>query len=221
MKAHLDSGRMNLEHRPLFDDLLFELRKNILLGNFQDGKKLTEQYLCDTYQVSRTPVREALRQLAAEGLIETIPNRGAFVTAFTAQDLSDLYELRKAYEILATRWAVERITKEELAELEEAFEFMEFYTQKSDPEKMLNINMQFHDLIYRAAHNKRLHSVLSSYQLYIKQTKANTAYLNGKLEEVLDEHRSIYRAFLDEDPEAGAAAAALHLENAKKRSGLK
>lgn len=204
----------------LSTDLFSNLRKDILQGKLRQGEKLTEQQICDEYNVSRTPVREAFRQLELEGFIETIPNRGAFVVGFSPQDIQDMYELRKAYEILAVKWAIERITKEEYEKLEEAFEFMEFYTQKKDAEKMLNINMNFHELIYKASHNRMLYHILSSYQLYIKQSKpaGRTDVSAGYLDEILLEHRAIFEAFQNQDAEAGIAAVSRHLDNAKRRS---
>jgi len=204
----------------LSTDLFSNLRKDILQGRLRQGEKLTEQQICDEYNVSRTPVREAFKHLELEGFIETIPNRGAFVVGFTAQDISDMYELRKAYEILALRWAIERITKEEYEKLEEAFEFMEFYTQKKDVEKMLNINMNFHELIYKASHNRMLEHVLSSYQIYIKQSKTTrTDVSETYLDEVLEEHRAIFEAFKNNDVDAGVEAVSRHLDNAKLRAG--
>ena len=85
--------------------------------------------------------------------------------------------------------------------LEEAFEFMEFYTQKKDVDKMLNINMKFHELIYQASHNRMLKHVLSSYQIYIKQSRKSPGYVPGYLEEVLEEHREIFEAFQNKDVE--------------------
>lgn len=203
---------------PLSTDLFSRLRKDILQGLLRPGEKLTEQQVCNEYAVSRTPVREAFKQLELEGLIETIPNRGAFVVGFSKQDMEDMYELRKAYEILAVKWAIERITKDELEELEEAFEFMEFYTQKKDTDKMLNINTNFHHLIYKASGNRMLKHVLASYQVYIKQSKTATNYTENYLEEVLEEHREIFNAFVNHDPEAGMDAVAKHLDNAKLRA---
>jgi DNA-binding GntR family transcriptional regulator len=204
----------------LSNDLFTNLRKDILQGKLRQGEKLTEQQICDEYNVSRTPVREAFRQLELEGFIETIPNRGAFVVGFSQQDIQDMYELRKSYEVLAVKWAIERITKEEYEKLEEAFEFMEFYTQKKDVEKMLNINMNFHELIYKASHNRMLYHILSSYQLYIKQSRPSGRgdVSSGYLDEVLKEHRAIFEAFKNEDAEAGIAAVSLHLDNAKLRA---
>jgi len=204
----------------LSTDLFSSLRKDILQGKLRQGEKLTEQQICDEYNVSRTPVREAFRQLELEGFIETIPNRGAFVVGFSPQDIQDMYELRKSYEVLAVKWAIERITKEEFEKLEEAFEFMEFYTQKKDVEKMLNINMNFHELIYRASHNRMLHHILSSYQLYIKQSRTGSRSdaSSGYLDEILTEHRAIFEAFKNRDIEAGIAAVSKHLDNAKRRA---
>ncbi|WP_051280088.1 GntR family transcriptional regulator [Anaerovorax odorimutans] len=203
---------------PLSTDLFFRLRKDILQGSLRPGQKLTEQHVCDEYAVSRTPVREAFKQLELEGLIETIPNRGAFVVGFSKQDMEDMYELRKAYEMIAIKWAIERITKDELEELEEAFEFMEFYTQKKDIDKMLNINSNFHQLIYNASKNRMLKHVLASYQVYIKQSKISTNYAENYLEEVLEEHREIFNAFIKKDPDAGMSAIVKHLDNAKLRA---
>ncbi|HWQ79986.1 MAG TPA: GntR family transcriptional regulator [Anaerovoracaceae bacterium] len=213
----------------LSSDLYFNLRKDILQGKLRQGEKLTEQQICDEYSVSRTPVREAFRQLELEGFIDTIPNRGAFVTGFSSRDIEDMYELRKQYEILAVRWAIERITDEEYEKLQEAFEFMEFYTQKQDMEKMLKINMNFHDLIYKASKNRMLYHILSSYQLYIKQSKSaphggkssgevsGNDVSSGHLDEILSEHRAIFEAFKKRDPAAGMEAMSGHLNNAKRR----
>ncbi len=205
----------------LSTDLFSSLRKDILQGRLRQGEKLTEQQVCDEYKVSRTPVREAFKQLELEGFIEMIPNRGAFVTGFSHQDIMDMYELRKAYEVLAVKWAMERITKEEFEKLEEAFEFMEFYTQKKDVEKMLNINMNFHELIYKASHNRMLYQILSSYQIYIKQSKTTRSEVSDTyLDEVLQEHRAIFEAFQAEDVDAAVEAVSRHLDNAKLRSGI-
>ena len=204
---------------PLCEDLFTQLQKDILGGKMKAGAKLTEQKICDQYKVSRTPVREALRQLEAEGLIETIPNRGAFVVGFSEQDISDMHRLRKIYEIQAVKWAIERITDEEMEALEETFDFMEFYTQKKDVGKMLEINVGFHQLIYTASHNKMLRHLLSSYQVYLKLTSKSESYGETYLSDVLEEHRAIFQAFKDEDPEAGARAMEYHMNRSIERKG--
>lgn len=204
----------------LSGSLFNELGKDILQGRLKPGEKLSEQQVCEMYGLSRTPVREAFRQLEMGGLIETIPNRGAFIVGMTDRDISDIYEMRKSYEIIAVRWAVERATDEDLRKIEEAYEFMEFYTMKKDADKMLNINMDFHNLIYKAAHNRMLYHTLSIYQFYMKQLKTNNAYLTDRLIDVLAEHKMIINALVEKDAEGAAEAVAAHLDNARDRAKI-
>lgn len=198
-------------------DLSTRLKEDILSGRLHKNQKLTEQAICEQYQVSRTPVREALIALESEGLIEMIPNRGAFVIGLSRQDMDDIFTLRKIYEVQATRWAIERITAEEMDALEENFEFMEFYTMKHDIDKMLNININFHQMIYQASHNRILQQLLSSYQIYVRHTHSDAVEEAGYLDTVLEEHRRIFRAFQRKDIEGGASAMAEHMDRSCAR----
>ncbi len=211
------SDDMEINNAPLYNSLLGKLQKDILTGKLKPGEKLTEQNLCRLYGVSRTPVREALRQLEADGLVENILNRGAFVIGMTEQDYEDMFELRKVYEIQAVKWAIERISEEEMDKLEETFEFMEFYTLRNDIEKMLTINTGFHQVIYEAAHNRMLLKMLSSYQSFLKYKGIESVYSDDYLTTVLEEHRAIFKAFKDKDAKAGALAMEVHINRAKER----
>ncbi|MDD3537003.1 MAG: GntR family transcriptional regulator [Eubacteriales bacterium] len=201
-------------------NLFNQLRDDILQGKIAPGAKLTEHRICKEYNVSRTPVREAFQKLELDGLIQIIPNRGAYVIGLSRQDIEDTYELRKAYEAIAVRWAVERMTEQEFEELEEAYDIMEFYTQKGEAEKMLQINMHFHQLIYSATKNRMLQHVLTSYQIYTKNTKVSSEYIRAYLDEVLDEHWQIFLAFKAKDKDAATQAAIRHMENGKRRAGF-
>ncbi|MDR3242560.1 MAG: GntR family transcriptional regulator [Clostridiales Family XIII bacterium] len=203
---------------PLSGSLFLKLREDILKEDLKRGEKLTEQRICDEYRVSRTPVREALKQLETEGLIEVIPNRGAHVVGFSKQDMEDLFVLRKLYELQAVRWAVARITKEEMEKLEETFDFMEFYTRKNDRKKMRDINNRFHQIIYGASRNRTLQQALSSYQAYMKYSSQNAPYEEEHLQTVFDEHKKIYEAFLADDAGAGAEAMGRHIDNSFRRA---
>lgn len=211
------SDETEMSNAPLSTSLLGKLQKDILTGRFKPGEKLTEQQLCKTYGVSRTPVREALRQLESDGLVENILNRGAFVVGMTDQDYEDMFELRKAYEVQAVKWAIERITDEEMDRLEETFEFMEFYTMRNDVDKMLTINTGFHQVIYEASHNKMLKKLLSSYQSFLRYKGVESVYDDDYLPTVLEEHRAIFKAFKDRDVKAGALAMEIHIDRAKER----
>lgn len=200
---------------------LFEkLQRDILLGKLKKGNKLTEQEICDKYNVSRTPVRDAIKKLADDGLVDLIPNRGAFVRGFSEQDFFDMQILRTMYEVKAVEWAVLRITDEELSDLTETFEFMEFYTQKGDVEKMLSINMTFHKLIYDASNNYMLSKVLSSYQVYAKYYNANKTYTEEHLKTLLEEHRKIFDAFLSKDTASAKIAMEEHMQNSIMRENF-
>ena len=211
------SDDMELNNAPLSNSLLGKLQKDILTGKLKPGDKLTEQELCKAYGVSRTPVREALRQLEADGLVENILNRGAFVVGMSEQDYEDMFELRKAYEVQAVKWAIERITEEEMDRLEETCEFMEFYTLRNDIDKMLTINSGFHQVIYEASHNRMLKKLLSSYQNYLKYKGIESAYDDDYLTTVLEEHRAIFKAFKDKDVKAGTLAMEMHIDRARER----
>lgn len=211
---HSDEPKSNA---PISSSLFSQLQKDILTGKLAPGQKLTEQAICQEYKVSRTPVREALRQLETEGLVENILNRGSFVIGLSQQDFEDMFALRKIYEIQAVKWAIERITDDEMEALEETFEFMEFYTLRNDVDKMLTINAGFHQIIYEASHNRMLRQLLSSYQIYFKYRSGEDVYTDNYLSRVLEEHRMIFKAFTEKDIEAGAEAMELHIDNSKKR----
>lgn len=211
------SDDTEISNAPLSNSLLGKLQRDILIGRLKPGQKLTEQELCREYEVSRTPVREALRQLETDGLVENILNRGAFVIGMTEQDYDDMFELRKAYEVQAVKWAIERITEEETDTLEETFEFMEFYTLRNDIDKMLTINSGFHQVIYEASHNRILKKQLTSYQNFLKYKGIEAIYDDSYLPTVLEEHRAIFKAFKDKDVKAGAMAMEIHIKRAKER----
>jgi DNA-binding GntR family transcriptional regulator len=192
--------------------ITLDMRFNNVDGDFSEIQKI-----CNEYNVSRTPVREALRQLEMDGLIENIPNRGAFVIGFTDQDITDMYDLRRSYEVLAVRWAIERITEHEFNELEETFEFMEFYTMKNDIPKMLNINAAFRQIIYNATHNRMLLQQLTAYQLYLRHCDPSNYFAPGYLREVLSEHREIFESIETGDADAAAEAMRIHLQNSEAR----
>ena len=91
-------------------------------------------------KVSRTPIREAFKQLENEGLIDYVPNRGCYAKGFTRRDIEDIYAIRKSLEVLAVEWAVNRIKPEEVQSLKEQCDLMEFYTIRKDSKKVLEIN---------------------------------------------------------------------------------
>ncbi len=200
----------------VYNDLL----RDILTGVLSKNSKLTENRLCAKYKVSRTPMREAFRRLEMDGLVEYIPNRGEFVRGFTQVEIDDMLMMRADLEVTACRWAIERITDIELEQMSDIFKYMEFYTDKADIRKMIDINFAFHLMIYRATHDTMLEKTLVSYSRYADYCCPVNYFAKKYLERVLAEHRRIYTAFQTKDPAAGARAMRLHMNNTLRRSGL-
>lgn len=187
------------------------IEKDILSGRIPSGKRINEQDICKRFNMSRTPVREILRRIEGNGLAKSIPNRGVFAVGLTQQDLDDIFYLKILLEVQCVRWAIERITEEQLELLGETFDFMQFYTMSDDLDKMLRINEGFDAIIYNAAHNKELEKRLNRYNFLINNANADVKYPLNYLTTVLEEHRAIYNAFVARDPDAGAEATEVHL----------
>ena len=203
--------------QPLSTGLYLEIQKDILSGELASGSKLTEAAICKRYGVSRTPVREAFRQLEADGLVENIPNRGAFVVGLSKRDISDLFDLRTLFEIQAVEWAIKRMTAEDIDTLRENVEFMEFYTLKDDIDKVLNFNSQFHSTIYAGTKDRMIQKTLTTYQTYLKHSAPAKSFTGDYLRTILEEHKAIFAAFENKNVAAGRKAMEYHMEQSKLR----
>lgn len=194
------------------------IKERILKGEYHIGEKLIENQVADELKVSRTPIREALRQLEKEGLVESVPNRGSFVLGLTKRDIEDIYAVRAAVEILAADWAVNRITEEELAGLREVFDLMDFYSKKQNSEKVLELNKEFHRIIYHASGSRFLSQLLKSYQEYVEETRKATVYCSENLPVILEEHRGILEAICERNARLARERLSIHLANSQKRA---
>lgn len=213
----MDINNAEKNNQPLSAGLYQEIQKDILSGELESGSKLTEAAVCKRYGVSRTPVREAFRQLEADGLIENIPNRGAFVTGLTRRDISDLFDLRSLFEIQAVEWAIKRMDDEDIDVLRETVEFMEFYTLKDDIEKVLSFNSRFHNTIYAGTKDRMIQRTLYTYQTYLKHSAPAKTFSGDYLRTILEEHKAIFAAFETRNVAAGRKAMEYHMEQSKLR----
>ena len=202
----------------LTDEIADVIRDRILKGEYQIGEKIKENQIATELRVSRTPIREAFKLLENEGLIDYIPNRGCFAKGFTRQDIEDIYAVRKALEVLTVEWAVARITPDEIKQLQDQCDLMEFYTSRKDTKKVLEINSGFHDIIYSATGSRFMGQVLRSYKEYIEQTRKAIFYEQGYLEEILVEHKAVLEAIRSGDVETAKQAMADHLDGSKVRA---
>lgn len=200
--------------------LIFEkIREDVLNNVYKSGEKIIEAKVAEEMGVSRTPVREALKQLELDGLVENIPNRGVIVKGVTRNDIDDIYEMRVAIEGIAARWSVERMSDESLKDLKEIYELMEFYTTKNDIDKIFELNTKFHEVIYKSACSRYLEHVLSDFQQFIKSTRKKSLTAEGRPVAALKEHHRVLEAFLNRDVEEAVAALMNHIENSRKNAG--
>lgn len=196
---------------------IFEkIRQDILDGRYKKGDSLVEQKLAEEFGVSRTPVREAMRQLELDGLVESIPNRGVFVNGITHEDMEDIYQIRKRIEGLAALWAAKRMTEEEMKELQNTYDLMEFYTLKGNLDEVAKLNTCFHEIIFKAAKSKFLKKTLVNFQAYIQWARHASIKVEGRAEVALKEHKAIVEAFCQRDEKAAEKHIMEHVGNSIK-----
>lgn len=197
----------------LTDRVYEELRQNILLGKYQDGEALTELGVAKELKVSRTPVREALRQLELEELVEIRPNRGAVVKGITIEDIRDIYEIRIMIESMAAARAALEAAPEDLDMLEETLDLTQFYLERENYEKLLSMDGRFHQQLYDICQSRMLRRILKDLHNYVGRSRGASLKTEGRAIESLQEHRLILEAMKNHDAEAAKARMAEHVRN--------
>ena len=195
--------------------IYYRLKESILNGEYRPGDNLVEMKLAKEMGVSRTPIREALRQLELEGLVRSIPNKGVVVEGVTKQDVEDIYAIRKMVEGLAARWASEKITSEELKELKDILGLMDYYTQKGEHDKLSELDSKFHDIIFKASQSRPLESILTNFHHFIQKARMVSIGSTGRASHTLEEHTDIFTALEASDPDAAEKAIVRHVESAR------
>ncbi len=178
------------------------IREDILSGRYEQNTELKETAIGAELGVSRTPVREALRQLELEGLVSIIPNRGAYVNMITAKDVQDIYVIRSMLEGLCARWATEHITREQLDNLEETLCLTEYHTEKKN-----------YDKLYEAGGSRILNHVLSEFHDYVKMVRKATISTSSRSVTSTEEHRAIFEAIRYQDADRAEALAKDHVKH--------
>ena len=201
---------------PLHIKVFKEIENAVLDSSLLPGEALTEARLSKELGVSRTPVREALRQLELEGLVKSVPNKGAIVVGFTQKEIDDLYTIRMCIEGLASRWAAENITEEQKKELTEILELQEFYCAKKDYEQIWHLDSIFHEALYKACGSRPLKTILSQFHNYLQKPRELSIKSAGRAASMVMEHRKILEAILAGDATKAEELTKEHVENAKK-----
>jgi len=192
------------------------LKKRIIKGDLKPGEKLLENKIAEQLGVSRTPVREALRKIVAEGLVKIKPNLGMTVIEFSLEDLQEVLQVRMVLEGLAASIAAEKISQEETVKLEEIIKKMSINISKPNPDVVAysKLNGKLHNLILNICGNKRLTEICnhlndSDHRFSIRSLMSNTERLKYSLEE----HREIVDALKRKDSEQAGRLSQKHIEN--------
>lgn len=206
-----------IEHKTisLADQVFDHLENDILSGKYQRGEILTESKLSAELGVSRTPIREALRRLEQEHIIEE-SGKGSVVIGINEKDLEDIFMIRKSLECQVAVLAAKNRTEEQLKQLREALEFQEFYLNKKDPDQIKLMDSRFHETLYKLSGSTAFYDTLVPLHKKIQKYRRASVANSSRAEASVAEHRKIYEAIEAKNTALAAKYASEHVENAYK-----
>ncbi len=202
---------------PIRNVVYESLRQAILDGSLPRGERLVESELAETLNVSRMPVREAIRKLEAEGLVEHQPRKGAVVKGFSEEEILEIYAIREAMEALAAVQAVRRATDEEIRNLEKAMDEIDRLCELGEEvgaSEIFEANRVFSEAVIEACHMPRLIQVINTYKDYLERFRRVTLANPSRRELVRREHRQIFEAIRDRDEKRAEALTREHIRGA-------
>ena len=197
----------------LADQVFEHIERDILSGKYERGEIITESKLSTELGVSRTPIREALRRLEQEHLIEE-SGKGSVVIGISEKDLEDIFLIRKQLECLAASMAAKNHTDEQLAELKETLELQEFYVTKADTEHVKYMDNKFHRILYKLTGSTVFFDTLVPLHRKIQKYRRASLQSKSRATESVLEHRRVYEAIASRDEDLAAKTVLEHIENA-------
>ncbi|WP_199229028.1 GntR family transcriptional regulator [Sporanaerobacter acetigenes] len=202
--------------RPIREIVFMELKKAIFDGRIKEGEHLVENMIAEKMNVSRTPVREALRQLEAEGLVINIPRRGAIVKGITMKDAEEIYDLREVLEGLMVRLACQNRTEEDISRLNQILVLMEKAVQEKKYNKYLELHKDYNDIILSSSKNKKLQLMMENIYEYLTSLRSVSLYSQDRRVLAIEEHRQIVNAIDKRNEVEAEKLARSHVKKAKK-----
>lgn len=204
-------------YKPLREVVAETLREAIVNGTLKPGERLMEIQLAEELGVSRTPVREAIRKLELEGFVVMIPRRGTYVADLSIKDINEVFEIRTALDVLAAGLAVERITEEELEQMERMLvEIGELIENQADIEQIVEVDSQFHDVLYRASRNDRLVGIINNLREQFTRFRSISIQYPGRMKKSVEEHKELVEAIASRDTDRAQQIAREHMENSEQ-----
>ncbi len=208
----LDAG----DKQSLTAQVYKQLRNDILEGRYETGAFLVETKLADELGVSRTPIREALKQLELEDLVVAIPNKGVTVQGISEQDINDIFTIRHLLEGQAAYWAAERVNDEQMNKLTETLALMDMYTERNDATNLARLDSQFHDTIFSASNSRMLKHILTSLHQNTQRVRRFSLSVPERSHKSTEEHKAIFKAIEAHDPVRAKKLMESHIMNVKK-----
>lgn len=202
------------------DELHAELRRRLIAGHFNPGEKMREEHLASEFEVSRTPVRAAIKKLVSEGLLELVPNSGAFVRQWTENDVEEIFELRLLAEGTAAAWSTRHITDDDIEEMTALNEQIVEASQSNDLKRLDKVqaaNHAFHMAMYETCGSARLRVFGSALLEYPNLMGGFYIYSEAEVQESIEQHREILRALKSRNAEWARASVTSHLYAALER----
>lgn len=212
MASKLSKINLN-DYKPLREVIFNSLREAIIIGELRPGERLMEVQLAEKMGVSRTPVREAIRKLELEGLVDMIPRKGAHVAELSIKDIMDVLEVRASLDGLATSLAAERITDDELKELKHINGQFASYIEKENLNGSIKKDVEFHDIIYRASRNDKLISIINNLREQVQRFRVIYLKEYNNSKNLIKEHNDIFEAVSSRSMENARNIAKTHIMN--------
>jgi DNA-binding GntR family transcriptional regulator len=212
MPGKLSKVNLN-DYKPLREVIFNTLREAIIVGELKPGERLMEVQLADKMGVSRTPVREAIRKLELEGLVEMLPRKGAHVADLSVKDIMDVLELRATLDGLASSLSAERITDEEIKELKHLLTQFSGYIEKENMQGLIKKDVEFHDIIYRSSRNDKLIQISNNLREQVQRFRVIYIKDYSSSKDLIREHTEIYEAISRRDSRAAMQSAQRHIKN--------
>ena len=189
------------------------LKTAIMKGFLEPGTKLLESKIAEEMHVSRTPVREAMQKLAAEGFVKTTPNQTMVVTEVSLEDVKEVLQIRGVLEGLAASIAAKKINRQEIVELENIVAQMSLHVTKENLSSYCKVDDEFHDLILNICGNKWIIQIRDNLGSFIYRFRIKSLSVPGRLKCSLEEHRKIMESLKKYDSAEADKLSQIHMEN--------
>lgn len=193
------------------------IKDSIVSGSLKPGERVPEQEIAANFGISRTPIREAFRQLESEGFITVTPRKGAVVSPITDKDVSEFYAIKSLLEGYGARTACPKLTQKEMKRLESLNAQMEKAAAKNDVKAFFNLDSQFHDTFLIACGNEKLLALVHHLVQQFERFRITALALPGRMNESVRQHAAIVEAFRDGN---AAIVGTLVMANAERGGGL-